>query len=83
MEKTGSHGAGNPLHLTGWYYFHVRRGQLTVLDHVGIVLADTTAAEVEAARRAHLASLNRAHASQRGRIVVANDSWQTLFELPF
>jgi hypothetical protein len=30
------------------YYFHVRRGQLTVLDYVGIVLADTTAAEVEA-----------------------------------
>jgi uncharacterized protein DUF6894 len=34
------------------YYFHVRRGQITVLDHGGIELADTADAEVEAARRA-------------------------------
>ena len=35
------------------YYFHVRRGQITVLDHDGIALADTTHAKVEAAQRAH------------------------------
>ena len=34
------------------YYFHVRRGQITVLDHEGIVLADTAHAKVEAAQRA-------------------------------
>ena len=34
------------------YYFHVRRGQITVLDHEGIDLADTADAEVEAAQRA-------------------------------
>ena len=34
------------------YYFHVRRGQITVLDHEGIELADTVDAEVEAAQRA-------------------------------
>jgi hypothetical protein len=34
------------------YYFHVRRGQITLLDHEGIELADTVDAEVEAAQRA-------------------------------
>ena len=34
------------------YYFHVRRGQMTVLDQEGIELADTADAEVEAAQRA-------------------------------
>jgi hypothetical protein len=68
------------------YFFHVRRGQITVLDHEGIELADTVDAEVEAAERAQQivsgASLNEASAS-RGRIIVADDNWQTLFELPF
>ena len=34
------------------YYFHVRRGPMTVLDHEGIELADTVDAEVEAGQRA-------------------------------
>ena len=34
------------------YFFHVRRGQITVLDHEGIELADTVDAEVEATERA-------------------------------
>ena len=34
------------------YYFHVSRGQITILDHEGIELADTVDAEVEAAQRA-------------------------------
>ena len=46
------------------YYFHVRRGQITILDHEGIELADTVDAEVEAADRvqqiANGASLNGA-----------------------
>ena len=78
------------------YYFHVRRGQVTVLDQEGIELADTVDAEVEAAQRAQQivnrgslngellngASLNGEYVS-RGRIVVADDNWETLFELPF
>ena len=73
------------------YYFHVRRGQITVLDHEGIELADTADAEVEAAQRAQQvvngeamngASMNEASAS-RGGIIVADDNWQTLFEFPF
>ena len=34
------------------YYFHVRRGQITVLDHAGMELVDTADAKVEAAKRA-------------------------------
>ena len=78
------------------YYFHVRRGQINVLDQEGIELADTVDAEVEAAQRAQQivnrgsldggllngASLNGEYVS-RGRIVVADDNWETLFELPF
>jgi hypothetical protein len=68
------------------YYFHVRRGQITVLDHGGIELADTTAAKVEGAQRAHgLVNgepLNGASAIRRS-IVVADDNWGALFEFPF
>jgi hypothetical protein len=32
------------------YYFHVRRGQLTLLDHEGSELADTVDTEREAAK---------------------------------
>jgi hypothetical protein len=73
------------------YYFHVRRGQITVLDQEGIELADTVGAELQAAQRAKQvvsgeamngASMNEGSAS-RGGIIVADDNWQTLFELPF
>ena len=68
------------------YYFHVRRGQINVLDQEGIELADTVDAEVEAAQRAQQivngGSMNEASAS-RGGIIVADDNWETLFELPF
>ena len=57
------------------YYFHVRRGQITVLDHEGSELADTAHAKVEAAQRAKQvasggamngASMNEASASRGG-----------------
>ena len=73
------------------YYFHVRRGQITILDHEGIELAGCADAEAEAAERAQQlangeamngASMNGASAG-RGRIIVADDNWQTVFELPF
>ena len=73
------------------YFFHVRRGQINVLDQEGIELADTVDAEVEAAQRAqqivNRGSLNGGPLNgeyvSRGRIVVADDNWETLFELPF
>jgi hypothetical protein len=68
------------------YYFHVRRGQITILDHEGIELADPVDAEVAAAQRAQQVvngeAMNEASASRRG-IIVADDTWQTLFEFPF
>ena len=68
------------------YYFHVRRGQMTVLDHEGIELADTTDAKVEGAQRAQRIvngePMNGASASRRG-IIVADDNWDALFEFPF
>ena len=68
------------------YYFHERHGQITILDHEGIELAGTVDAEVEAAERAQQivngGSMNEASAS-RGGIIVADDNWETLFELPF
>jgi hypothetical protein len=73
------------------YYFHLRRGQITILDHEGIELADTVDAEGEASERAQQivdgaslngASLNGEYASRR-RIIVADDNWDTLFEFPF
>ena len=67
------------------YYFHERRGQMTILDHEGIELAGTVDAEVEAAERAQQmvngGSLN-GESDSRGRIIVADDNWETLFEFP-
>jgi hypothetical protein len=78
------------------YYFHVRRGQMTVLDQEGIQLAGTVDAEVEAAQRAQQivnrgflngGSLNREflndESASRGRIIVSDENWDTLFEFPF
>jgi hypothetical protein len=68
------------------YYFHVRRGQITILDHEGIELADTVDAELEAAQRAQQVvngeAMNAASSSRR-EIIVADDNWQPVFELPF
>jgi hypothetical protein len=74
------------------YYFHVRRGRITILDHEGIALADTANAKVEAQQRAQLivngeamdgASMNKTSASRGRAIIVADDNWNTLFEFPF
>jgi hypothetical protein len=68
------------------YFFHVRRGQVTILDQEGIELADSAEAEVEAARRAQQIvsgeTLKGVPASS-GTIIVADENWQQLFELPF
>jgi hypothetical protein len=67
------------------YYFHVKRGQVTILDHEGIELADGADAEVEAAQRAKrlVKGASFDPSASAGRIIVADDNWHTLFELPF
>jgi DNA-binding GntR family transcriptional regulator len=68
------------------YFFHVKRGQVTILDQEGIELADTTEAEREAARRAREVLTKDGLQGRRGSsgtIIVADENWQPLFEFPF
>jgi hypothetical protein len=72
------------------YFFHVKRGQVTILDQEGIELDNAVQAEAEAVHRAQKIvpdeALNGAPASRRtsgGMIIVADDNWRRLFELPF
>ena len=63
------------------YYFHVRRGQVTVLDHQGVELADIH----EATRRGREIAASEAmkRLSQgRGKIII-DDGCETIFELSF
>lgn len=64
------------------FYFHIRRGQVTVLDHEGCELADAATAREEATRRVR-AIVMRDGSDIGGGIIIADDNWQTLFELPF
>ena len=66
------------------YFFHVRRGQMTILDQDGLELADVAAAAREAIRRGReIAGQNAATSAPLGlgRIIV-DDEWRTIFELP-
>ena len=63
------------------YYFHVRRGQLTILDPQGIDLPNFEEAVGRGRRIALREALNSAHA-KAGRVIV-DDEWQTILELPF
>ena len=68
------------------YFFHVKHGQMIVLDQEGIELADAAQAEVEAASRAQQIvtgdALNGGPVS-KGTIIVDDENWRRLFELPF
>ena len=72
------------------YFLHVKRGQVTVLDQEGIELDNDAQAEEEAARRAQecLADEDLKETSVRcgissGMIIVADENWLRLSELPF
>ena len=68
------------------YFFHVKRGQVTVLDQEGIELANSAQAEEEAVRRAQQCLTDDAWNGQpvnRGMVVVVDENWHRLFELPF
>ncbi len=66
------------------YYFHVRRGQATMLDHNGVDLSDAQEAEAEAARRGR--EIARADAlngnSPASLVIVVADEWSTVVEVP-
>ena len=68
------------------YFFHVKRGQVTVLDQDGTELPSLEDAAREAIRRAQeLAS----KASMQGTagtsrmIIIADNEWRTMIEVPF
>jgi len=68
------------------YFFHLRRGQVTVLDREGVELASVEDAAKEAGKRAQaIASKDALHgAAANGRaITIADDRWRTVMELPF
>ena len=66
------------------YYFHIKRGQMTVLDQEGVELAELADAEREAVLRAlHIAWQHGVKANDNGSIVIADDAWQTVMEVPF
>ena len=64
------------------YYFHIKLGQVTVLDHEGLELPDFADAIREATRRAQVILANES----RGRIandsaIVIQDDWDTVTEV--
>ena len=67
------------------FHFHVKRGEVTVLDHEGIELADIEEATNEAVRRGR--EIAKASAlkgiSPGGVIVVVDEQWQPVCEMPF
>jgi hypothetical protein len=68
------------------YFFHVKRGQVTVLDQEGIDLENSTQAEEEAVRRTQRCLADdtwNGTSVSRGMIIIADENWQRLFELPF
>jgi hypothetical protein len=67
------------------YYFHVKRGPMTVFDREGIELPDIAQAVGEATRRAQSIVLReRLNAVPQGTgMVIIADDYQTVQEVPF
>jgi hypothetical protein len=68
------------------FYFHVKRGQVTVLDQQGSEFADLSEAVEEAEGRAKMIAANDVlqGISANGRkIIIADDAWRPVVELPF
>jgi hypothetical protein len=67
------------------FYFHVKRGRVIVLDHDGLELANAEAAAKEAAlrgRKIAAAEALRGAAPTGMAIVVADERWWPVFEVP-
>jgi hypothetical protein len=67
------------------YYFHIRRGRVTVIDQNGIDFADWVQAAQEAARRALEIEARDSLLdvfSRKGMILV-DDEFRTILEVPF
>lgn len=65
--------------------FHVKRGQVTLLDHEGVELADIAEAANETARRGReilAREAQKARLPTSGMIVI-DEEFRTVLELPF
>jgi hypothetical protein len=68
------------------YFFHVKRGQVTVLDQDGIELPSLEDAAREALRRAQELALRTPTQDTTGKrrmIIIADSEWRTMIEVPF
>src|SRR5262249_43410470 len=68
------------------YFFHVRRGQVTVLDQDGTELPSLEHAAKEAIRRARELAARASvqdTAPSRRMIIIADSEWRTMVEVPF
>jgi hypothetical protein len=67
------------------YYFHLKRGQVIILDHVGVELADDAAAVEEAAKRGREIATREALSGQvpSGGVIIIDDEWQRVIEIHF
>ena len=63
------------------YYFHVRRGRMTIFDHCGVELADFVEAAREAVRRALELEANAAGPLSNDAVLI-DDGSSTIVEVP-
>ena len=67
------------------YFFHVKRGQMTIIDHHGIELADIAEATKEASRLGRKIAAEEALSGSppSGGMIIIDEGWRTVLELPF
>ena len=68
------------------YFLNVKRGQVIMLDQEGVELAEAAQAEVEAGHRTQQVVTGNVLIGlpvSRGTIIVDDENWRRLFELPF
>jgi len=67
------------------YFFHVKRGQVTILDHEGIELADIEEATKEASKRGREITADQALKGipPSGGMIIIDEGWRTVLEIPF
>ena len=67
------------------YYFHVKRGQVTVLDQEGVELAGIEEVAKEAMRRGREIAAREELTSvpTNGGMIIVDDEQRTVFQLPF
>jgi len=68
------------------YFFHVKRGQVTVLDQNGVELGGQEEAEEEGKRRVQeilTESNHKGGTANKGTVIIADEEWRAVLELPF